>query len=89
MNLQEALARIEYLEKENAYLKKELNRYKRYKPQGRKVHDEKWMESYKVWEELYDKGFTVMDIVSQTGISRRTCYRYKAYYEERKKEVQE
>ena len=32
----------------------------------------------------YDNGMTTMEIVSQGDISRRTAYRYKAYYDELK-----
>ena len=30
----------------------------------------------------YEQGMTIMEIVDQGEISRRTAYRYKAYYEE-------
>ena len=33
----------------------------------------------------YESGMTIMEIVNQGKISRRTAYRYKAYYDELKK----
>ena len=33
----------------------------------------------------YEKGMPIMEIVSNSDISRRTAYRYKAYYDEMKK----
>ena len=32
----------------------------------------------------YEKGMSIMEIVSNSEISRRTAYRYKAYYDEMK-----
>lgn len=86
MNLESALKRIHELEEENARLKEELNEYKNRKMSGRKKHDEKWMASFWDWAVLYESGMTIMEIVEKSEISRRTCYRYKAYYEELKKE---
>lgn len=53
---------------------------------NKKKHDEKWMASFWDWAVLYESGMTIMEIVEKSEISRRTCYRYKAYYEELKKE---
>ena len=81
MNLEEALNRIQELEKKNEELKKQLDVYKNYKFGGRKKHDAKWVE-------LYETGMPMVEIVEKSDISRRTCYRYKAYYEEvNKKEI--
>ena len=33
----------------------------------------------------YESGMTIMEIVNQSDISRRTAYRYKSYYDELKK----
>lgn len=82
MELWEALQRIKELEQENSELRNELEKYKQYKTQGRKPHDEKWMSAYLVWKDLYEQGDTIVEIMEKTEISRRTYYRYKAYYEE-------
>ncbi|MFR1256179.1 MAG: helix-turn-helix domain-containing protein [Eubacterium sp.] len=37
----------------------------------------------------YQNGMTIMEIVEQGDISRRTVYRYKAYYEEQLKRVEQ
>ena len=74
MELWEALQRIKELEQENSELRNELEKYK--------PHDEKWMSAYLVWKDLYEQGETIVEIMEKTEISRRTYYRYKAYYEE-------
>ena len=43
------------------------------------------MKSYNDFVTLYEDGLTIMEIVDQGAISRRTAYRYKAYYDELKK----
>ena len=80
--LEEALQRISELEAENASLKALLEEYKGRKFAGRPKHDSKWMESYKDFEVKYEGGMTIMEIVAEGHISRRTAYRYKAYYDE-------
>ena len=50
-------------------------------PAGGK-HDEAWMTSYRDFAVKYEGGMTIMEIVAQGEISRRTAYRYKAYYDE-------
>ncbi len=80
--LEEALIRISELEEENVALRKELEQYKNIKPAGRKKHDEAWMASYNDFVVKYERGMTIMEIVNQGEISRRTAYRYKAYYDE-------
>lgn len=82
MELREALKRIEYLEKENRGLRLQLEQYKNRKNAGRKKHDEKWKASYDAWEKLFEAGFPAVEIMRQSEISRRTYYRYKAYYEQ-------
>ncbi len=37
----------------------------------------------------YESGMTIVEIVSEGRISRRTAYRYKAYYDELKKKKEE
>ena len=83
--LEDALKRIAELEEENAKLKEELTFYKSKKFAGRQKHDEHWMRSYNDFAIQYEGGMTIMEIVNQGAISRRTAYRYKAYYEELKK----
>ncbi len=83
--LEDALKRISELEEENAKLKEELKYYKSKKFAGRQKHDEHWMRSYNDFVIQYEGGMTIMEIVNQGAISRRTAYRYKAYYEELKK----
>ena len=43
------------------------------------------MNSYHDFEAKYEAGMTIMEIVNTGDISRRTAYRYKAYYEEIRK----
>ena len=68
--LEDALARIEELESENKKLRAELEVYAA------------WNASYKDFIIKYEKGMSIMEIVAEGNISRRTAYRYKAYYEE-------
>lgn len=84
-DLRDALRKIEELEKENAELKSEIEEYQAKKYGGRKKHDELWMNSYHDFEAKYEAGMTIMEIVNTGDISRRTAYRYKAYYEEIRK----
>ncbi|MBE5951953.1 MAG: resolvase [Lachnospiraceae bacterium] len=83
--LEEALNYISELEAENKALREELEQFRLKKPAGRKKHDETWMASYKDFAIKYEGGMTIMEIVNQGEISRRTAYRYKAYYDELKK----
>ena len=80
--LQEARTYISELEEENKALRKELEHYKSRKPSGRRKHDETWTASYKDFVVKYEGGMPIMEIVNQGKISRRTAYRYKAYYDE-------
>ena len=79
--LEEALSLIAELEAENKALREELEYYKSRKPSGRKKHDETWMASYNDFAVKYEGGMSIMEIVNQGAISRRTAYRYKAYYD--------
>ena len=85
MTLDDALKRISELEEENKKLREELKFYKSKKFAGRQKHDEHWMKSYNDFVALYEDGLTIMDIVDRGDISRRTAYRYKAYYDGLKK----
>ncbi|MBQ7616246.1 MAG: resolvase [Butyrivibrio sp.] len=84
-NLEDAIKRIAELEEENSKLKEELKYFKSKKFAGRQKHDEHWMKSYNDFVIQYEDGMTIMEIVAKGAISRRTAYRYKAYYEELKK----
>ena len=79
--LEEALSLIAELEAENKALREELEYYKSRKPSGRKKHDETWMASYNDFAVKYEGGMSIVEIVNQGEISRRTAYRYKAYYD--------
>ena len=84
--LEEALNYISELEAENKALREELEHYKSRNRAGRKKHDESWTASYNNFVAKYEGGMTLMEIVSQGEISRRTAYRYKAYYESVKRD---
>ena len=90
--LEDALKRIEKLEKENAALKEanadlkeELEYFKKRKACGRQRHNAKWMAIYNDFVVCHEKGMTMVEIAKRNGISERSIYRYKAYYEELKK----
>ena len=79
--LEEALNYIYELEAENKALRKELEHFQSRKRSGRKKCDDAWMASYNDFVVKYESGMTIMEIVNQGKISRRTAYRYKAYYD--------
>ncbi len=81
MNLDQALKRIEELEKEVDSLKFELKKYENKSLGGRHKHDEKWQAAYDKWVLLHEDGHNLNEVMEKTGISRRTYYRYKAYYD--------
>ncbi len=83
--LEEALERIKTLEEENKQLLLELEYYRKRNYGGRKKHNEAWMAAYNDFAIKYESGMTIMEIVANSEISRRTAYRYKAYYDELKK----
>ena len=83
--LEEALERIKTLEEENKQLLTELEYYRKRNYGGRKKHNEAWMAAYNDFAIKYESGMTIMEIVANSEISRRTAYRYKAYYDELKK----
>ena len=71
-SLKSALQRIAQLEQENEQLRAELEVYKNRNTGGRKKHDEAWMTSYRDFAVKYEGGMTIMEIVAQGEISRRT-----------------
>ena len=79
--LEDALKRISELEVENANLKAELEEYRGRKFAGRQKHDAAWTQSYNDFAVKFESGMTIMEIVAEGKISRRTAYRYKAYYD--------
>ena len=85
--LEEALARIEKLEKENAQITEELEYYKSRKLSGRKKHNEKWMSIYNDFVACYESGMTIVEIAKRHNVSERTIYRYKAFYEKTGRKV--
>ena len=85
VTLDEALNRIEELEKENAKLREEVEYYKNRKASGRQKHNAKWMAIYNDFVACYEKGMTMVEIAKRNNISERSVYRYKAYYDEMKK----
>lgn len=83
--LEEAMSYISELEAENRALREELEQLRSRKRSGRKKHDETWMASYNDFTVKFESGMSIMEIVNQGEISRRTAYRYKAYYDEMNK----
>ena len=82
--LEAALKRIEELEAENAILKEEVESYRKRKTSGRQKHNAKWMEIYNDFVVCYEQGIPIVEIARRNGLSERSIYRYKAYYEKRK-----
>jgi len=81
MTLEEAVMRIEELEKENEELRKEVEYYKNRKTSGRRRHNAKWMAIYNDFVVCYEEGMTMVEIAKRNNISERSIYRYKAYYD--------
>ena len=89
VTLEEALKRIEELEKQNAELWEELEYYRNRKLSGRQKHNAKWMAIYNDFVVGYESGMTMVEIAKRNNVSERTIYRYKAYYDKlREKEEQ-
>lgn len=82
---EDALKRIEELEKEVALLKEENEKLLGRNFGGRKKHDEAWMASYTDFVIKLENGMTISEIVAEGDISTRTAYRYLAYYRELQK----
>ena len=81
ITLEEALKRIKELENENAELREELEYYKNRKLSGRQKHNAKWMAIYNDFVAGYDSVMTMIEIAKRNNVSKRTIYRYKAYYD--------
>ena len=84
VKLEDALERIRELEKENAELREKLNDYQNRKLSGRQKHDEKWREAYNDFVVHFESGMSVVEIAERNNVSKRTVYRYKAYYNKMK-----
>ncbi len=82
MTIEDAVKRIEELEKENADLKEELAYYKKRKASGRQKHNAKWMAIYNDFVVCHENGMALIEIAKRNGISERSVYRYKEYYDE-------
>ena len=87
--LEEAMTHIDELEIENEELRAEIERLKARNLGGRKRHNAAWMASYQEFAIKYEACMTIMEIVKEGQISRRTAYRYRAYYDEMINQVQE
>lgn len=87
--IEEAMTHIDELEIENEELRAEIERLKARNLGGRKRHNAAWMASYQEFAIKYEAGMTIMEIVKEGQISRRTAYRYRAYYDEMINQVQE
>ena len=81
ITLEEALKKIEKLEKENAYLREELESARNRKMSGRKKHNDKWMHAYNDFVTCFENGMSIVDIAKKQNVSSRTIYRYKEYYD--------
>lgn len=81
MNLEEALNEIERLNQIIAEKDKEIEGLRKKKNAGRKKNNEQWQTSYNAFVELYEQGIPMVEIVERSECSRRTCYRYKEYYD--------
>ncbi len=87
--LKEAMDRIKELEKEVAELKEENEKLRSRNYGGRKRHDDAWFASYNDFMIKYQGGKTLMEIVSEGEISRRTAYRYLEYYKKMMEGIKE
>ena len=70
VTLEEALRRIEELEKENAELREELEYYRNRKLSGRQKHNAKWLAIYNDFVVGYESGMTMLEIAK---IGRASC----------------
>jgi len=82
MTIEDALQRIAELETENSKLREEIEYYKNKKTSGRQKHNAKWMSIYNDFVACHEQGMTMVEIAKRNGISERSIYRYKAYYDE-------
>ena len=81
MNLEEALKEIERLNQIIVEKDKEIEVLRKKKNAGRKPNNAQWQASYNAFVELYEQGIPMVEIVERSECSRRTCYRYKSYYD--------
>ena len=72
LTLEEALKIIEKLEKENAYLREELEAARNRKMSGRKKHNEKWMNAYNDFVVCFENGMSIVDIANKQNLSAGT-----------------
>ena len=82
---EELLAENMELKAKIGELSKALQKFHDRRPAGRKKHDATWTASYTAFVKDFEDGMSIMDIVEKGAISRRTAYRYKAYYDELKR----
>lgn len=83
-NLEDALKKIDELEKQIEQMQEELDFYHSRKLSGRKKHNEKWQGIYNDFVASYEKGVSLAEIAKHNNVSVRTIYRYKEYYEKMK-----
>ena len=69
VTLEEALRRIEELEKENAELREELEYYRNRKLSGRQKHNTKWMAIYNDFVVGYESGMTMVEDRKSTRLN--------------------
>ena len=67
VTLEEALKRIEDLEKENAELREKLEYYRNRKLSGRQKHNAKWMAIYNDFVVGYESGMTMVEMKLLSG----------------------
>lgn len=89
MNLEEALKEIERLNQIIKDKDEELEVLRNQKKAGRKKNNAQWQESYNAFVNLYEQGMTMVEIIDRLECSRRTCYRYKSYYDSLRKKYNE
>lgn len=89
MNLEEALKEIERLNQIISEKDREIGELRKKKNAGRKKNNAQWQESYNDFVKLYEQGLSMVEIIDKSECSRRTCYRYKAYYDKLMKEKEE
>lgn len=77
--LNDAERKIEELKKSLAEKDKLLIKLKGHNARGagRRKADDKWMDSYREFAELYESQKLINEIMEKMGISRSTYYRYK------------
>lgn len=81
-DLEQAQTRIKELEREVAELREKVDYFEKRKVSGRQKHNAKWKAVYNDFVTLYKNGLSVVEIAERNGVSERTIYRYKAYYDE-------